>query len=1282
MDNVIVDFSSYKRAIDGEYFLTQNDDLWVFGDDTLWSNNFKFHFSNLYPQAWRDIDIDYIHSYGISGLHWDAGLEVPYLSLVNARPDGDGSIRTRSFYRYTPDDHRYETYKLPDLQSPELVYGAPDDSFQNTGIGIEERTRSLLRIEHQLGFPFLVNSFSATILGQYGSLDWGYLDYNSSADIYLRNDHQSYHIDLDHGYDPYRIRQQLEQYLFDMGPSTFIEIELGRKANDAWIIDRDDDIERTAGYYEDGEVSLAIDSIAFSGENLNIQNYLPVGTIDLLGVPKEGETLAASQNFEDPNGVGSISWTWQYSWDLDSSEWIDLPGENSAELILTQEHVGSFVRSIASYTDDAGFSDVVQSSSYGPIENTDNPLEGLISFDGLPQQYSVITANGVLTDIDGLTSNSRHFLWEVSDGGNSQWSPLDANDSQYELTQSEVGRFVRVTISQEDDFGAIGYIVSSEFGPILNIDDEPLGSVLIEGTYEIGSTLNVAEDLFDLDGRDGEGIFEWERSIDGVSWDPLDGQSGLVVITESMRDDYIRAMYDYNDDFGNNHKIYAEPVHRSIGAEIKGLPYVGGFLDLSFDAPPGFQLSDVEWQYLANESNNSEFLPIDSALYQDYLPMPKDRGRSIRADFELYNADLDILYSSITEPVLIGGSSDALEVQTYHQKEALEQLSLQVEELESQLSIQQTMLTDLFERLDSKIEDLTFGLDEKLEIANTNIAFLSNDVARIGVNLESLHADSQIANVDLATLNSAMQLVNSQITDLGVVLSEEMAITDARLIELRTALDEVDFNLSELSSVREELQDLRVHLSSVEDIISDHLLSDVKALEVQLLEKGAFLEEKIDAVESVISNQSFSNERVDSLVVELNDLRLVVAGMEESLAETPTINQFSPNNSPYGSIGFYDEQNQLVGQTITVNTHEIGDEDGIDPSTFQYQWEVLQDDEWLALSTTDATDGDDSLLLTSALEGLNLRAKLSFVDGNGLTEVIASDSFSVDAPLLDAGPYQSVVTRTAEIAYRPGGSIHLPLIYDVSTSDENLSGLTLNLHYDSNRFTPFGEEYGVTGMIDAAIRTTADLDDVDNLDNNPATDRMVQLVWASFDNTFPYQDLPLQIATVSFESLEDPTTPIDSLTGSQINFTASATSAGYGFFPSTTILTPRGFDLDVDGDGEVTALGDGLMIIRKLFGPAFAGDKLTDKAFSAEATRTTTEIHDFIQDGINAGLLDVDQDGKTTPLGDGLMVIRHLFGPTFADAALTAKALSPDSIYASDERPWEAVAEHINALLI
>ena len=85
------------------------------------------------------------------------------------------------------------------------------------------------------------------------------------------------------------------------------------------------------------------------------------------------------------------------------------------------------------------------------------------------------------------------------------------------------------------------------------------------------------------------------------------------------------------------------------------------------------------------------------------------------------------------------------------------------------------------------------------------------------------------------------------------------------------------------------------------------------------------------------------------------------------------------------------------------------------------------------------------------------------------------------------------------------------------------------------------------------------------------------------------------------------------------------------------------------------------MVIRKLFGAAFGGDALTSKAISNNATRTTTEIHEFIQAGMDEKVLDVDGDGSVTALGDGLMVIRKLFGDAFAGDALTDKAISTDA---------------------
>lgn len=155
------------------------------------------------------------------------------------------------------------------------------------------------------------------------------------------------------------------------------------------------------------------------------------------------------------------------------------------------------------------------------------------------------------------------------------------------------------------------------------------------------------------------------------------------------------------------------------------------------------------------------------------------------------------------------------------------------------------------------------------------------------------------------------------------------------------------------------------------------------------------------------------------------------------------------------------------------------------------------------------------------------------------------------------------------------------------------------------------------------------------------------------------------------------------LTTSPALFGLPARSVSQEYYVSGQLVVAQPtFNLDVDGDGKVTALGDGLMVIRKLFGDAFAGDALTNKAISSSSTRTTTEIHEFIQKGITTGLLDVDKDGKVTALGDGLMIIRHLFGDAFAGEALTNKAISPSSPYFGTSIDHLAIANAIDLIKV
>lgn len=84
--------------------------------------------------------------------------------------------------------------------------------------------------------------------------------------------------------------------------------------------------------------------------------------------------------------------------------------------------------------------------------------------------------------------------------------------------------------------------------------------------------------------------------------------------------------------------------------------------------------------------------------------------------------------------------------------------------------------------------------------------------------------------------------------------------------------------------------------------------------------------------------------------------------------------------------------------------------------------------------------------------------------------------------------------------------------------------------------------------------------------------------------------------------------------------------------------------IDIDGNGEVAALTDGLMILRHLFG--FQGESLITGAIGLNATRTSANDISANIDQLSTGdmVLDIDGDGSVLPLTDGLLILRHLFG--------------------------------------
>jgi hypothetical protein len=303
-----------------------------------------------------------------------------------------------------------------------------------------------------------------------------------------------------------------------------------------------------------------------------------------------------------------------------------------------------------------------------------------------------------------------------------------------------------------------------------------------------------------------------------------------------------------------------------------------------------------------------------------------------------------------------------------------------------------------------------------------------------------------------------------------------------------------------------------------------------------------------------------------------------------------------------------------------------------------------------------------------------------------LTNIIDNEEF------IEPVPEISLSLEDYDLGLEPYKAIQIPVHYKNGSGQDRITGLSANIYFDSSVLKPYQDlEESEIFLLNVSLEDDEDLlfeptllDDTADGDGNLSTDKVLNLTWADLSPDSEGIEMPGILGNLVFAPVEQ---PIDSVTGmplkTKVNIIPVEVPSNYQSVSSTTdiVFGELHYSLDVDGDGTTTALGDGLMIIRKLFNYAFTGDKLTNKAISPNATRTTEEIHAYLEDGIDNGFLDIDKDGSTTALGDGLMIIRYLFGAAFEGESLTSKALSNTSPFYDEPMAWSLVAEQIESLV-
>jgi Ca2+-binding RTX toxin-like protein len=174
---------------------------------------------------------------------------------------------------------------------------------------------------------------------------------------------------------------------------------------------------------------------------------------------------------------------------------------------------------------------------------------GSVGISGKVQQGEVLTATNTLADEDGV--GALQYQWSSSSNGYS-WTNLSTGLT-LKTTEAEVGKFLRVTASYTDGIGTSESVTSSNSISVVNSNDAPTGSVVLDGTEKEGYVLTVSNTLADIDGL-GLINYKWQSSDDGTKWADV-GSGSSLQLSQAYVGKLIRAVGYYSDGHGTYESV-------------------------------------------------------------------------------------------------------------------------------------------------------------------------------------------------------------------------------------------------------------------------------------------------------------------------------------------------------------------------------------------------------------------------------------------------------------------------------------------------------------------------------------------------------------------------------------------------------------------------------------------------------------------------------------------------------------------------------------------------------
>ncbi|WP_428236046.1 BspA family leucine-rich repeat surface protein [Gracilimonas sp.] len=182
---------------------------------------------------------------------------------------------------------------------------------------------------------------------------------------------------------------------------------------------------------------------------VNPVNDNPTGTVTITGTAKEDETLTASNDLADADGLGTISYQWQ-------RDGVDITGATDSTYTLVQSDIGTVITVVANYTDGEGTSESeISAPTATVVSNNTPPVVTSVTMVGEFKVGETITAEYTYTDAEG-DAVSASYVWVITDYNSASDTDVGTG-STYTIKESDLLKKLSVRVSINDGKASSGY---------------------------------------------------------------------------------------------------------------------------------------------------------------------------------------------------------------------------------------------------------------------------------------------------------------------------------------------------------------------------------------------------------------------------------------------------------------------------------------------------------------------------------------------------------------------------------------------------------------------------------------------------------------------------------------------------------------------------------------------------------------------------------------------------------------------------------------------------------